>query len=397
MNGQMTLQFKLFGGFLYKTAQDEVWRSFLELPEISVGNKQRMFLLYLLLNHKRPIGSAELIELFWADDSKSPANSLKNMVHKVRATLNAMFPGCKDLLQTEKGCYQWNAGVEIRLDTEMFDELYRRAKMLPDAERICCEQEAFSLYGGDVLPGASAEWLDHQNTYYRSMFLDICKSLVSLLQEEERWEELLQVCSYAYSVSPDIEEFTICFMRGLVMTGSPDLAIKHYKEYSAMLWREYGLIPSDRVEQTFALAVELDNNPGEVVGEFLQQMMQPPEEPKAFQCSLLVFRNLVQQEVRNMMRHGHESAIVQLNISKSDQEHLSTDMRRLERTLLYGLRAADPFTRLSLGGVLILLPGASEENARKVMERIDREFHATYRRSKACLHYNVFPLKTKSE
>lgn len=395
MNNQTTLHIKLFGDFLYKVDQDDTWHSLKELSGVSVGKKQRLFLVYLLFNHKRSISSAELIDQFWADDRKTPANSLKNMIHKTRVLLNSMFPCCKDLLQTNKNCYQWNNNVSIQLDTDVFERLYRTAKMLPDEERIFCEQEAFSLYNGDILPGESFDWLDYHNTYYRSVFVDLCKSLVVLLQEDDRWEESLHVCRHAYSFSPDVEEFTICFMNGLVNTGSPDLAIKHYEEYSAMLWQKYGLIPSDRVEEAFAFAVELNKKTNNFSGEFLQQLMQSPKSPKAFQCSLLVFRNLVQLELRNMIRSNHESSIVLLDICKTDTKQLSTDTRRLERILLYGLRAADPFTRLSEGATLLLLPGASLDNAYKVMERIDRSFHATYPKSKARLQYKVFPLSTE--
>ena len=96
-----------------------------------------------------------------------------------------------------------------------------------------------------------------------------------------------------------------------------------------------------------------------------------------------------------MIRSNHESSIVLLDICKTDTKQLSTDTRRLERILLYGLRAADPFTRLSEGATLLLLPGASLDNAYKVMERIDRSFHATYPKSKARLQYKVFPLSTE--
>lgn len=396
MANQMMLKFKLFGDFLYTTEGDPCWHSLEELPNMGVGKKQRAFLMYLLLNHGRKITATELIEHFWPEDGKAPINSLKNTLHKTRALLGNMFPETGDLILTQSGGYVWNSDVLIQLDTEQFESIYRNSKTLPDAERILQEQEAFALYSGDILPGVSAEWLDHLNTYYRSVGIDLCRSLVLLLQEDERWEDVIRVCRQAYSMSPEVEEFTVCFMQALVTTGTPDLAIKHYEEYRAMLWQEFGLIPSDRVEQAYALAADFANNSAEYAGELIRQLTQIPESPKAFQCSLLVFRNFVQMELRNMMRGNHESTIVILNAGKSDSRQPSTDVRRLERSLLYGLRAGDPFTRLNQGEFALLLPGASEENARKVMERIERSFHSTYPRSKACLRYKVFPLKVEN-
>lgn len=396
MADRMKLNFKLFGKFLYMAEGDSQWHALEELPHTGVGKKQKAFLAYLLLNHQRKITSTELIEQFWGEHRKSPVNSLKNTLHKTRALLRDMFPESPELLVTQNGGYVWNSEVSIHLDTDAFENLYRTAKTLPDAERVIQAQEAFELYGGEILPGSSMDWLDHLNTYYRSAFVDLCKSLVPLLQEDEQWEDVLRICQHAYALSPEVEEFTTCFMRALVTIGNPDLAIKHYEEYRTMLWREFVLIPSNQVEEIYALAVDFNSRADNYSEELIRQLTQTPESPKAFQCSLLVFRNLVQLELRNMMRSGHSSTIVLMNVEKSEPKQLPTDVRRLERTLLYGLRAADPFAKLNMGGFVVLLPGASDKNARKAMKRISRSFHTAYPRSRAYIQYHVFPLKNES-
>lgn len=393
MTDRIKLNFKLFGDFLYMAEGDDHWHSLSELPSTGIGKKQRAFLIYLLLNHQRKITSVELMEHFWSEDGKSPTNSLKNTLHKTRTLLHSMFPMCGDLILTQNGGYVWSSDVSIQLDTEQFEAMYRAGKTLPASERIVQEHEAFSLYGGDILAGVSLDWLDYLNTYYRSVFIDLCKSLVLLLQEDERLDDVIHICRHAYALSPETEEFTVCFMRALISTGTPALAIKHYEEYQAMLRREFDLAPSEQVDEIYALAVDFNSKEENYSEELIRQLTQLPDSPKAFQCSLLVFRNLVQLELRSMMRNNQDSSIVLININKSDTKTFSTDMRRLERTLLYGLRAADPFTRLNLGGVALLLPGASEENSHRVMDRIKHNFHTTYPKSTAHLKYHVFPLK----
>lgn len=395
MTDRIKLNFKLFGDFLYMAEGDDQWHSLDELPNTGIGKKQRAFLIYLLLNHQRKITSVELMERFWSEDGKSPTNSLKNTLHKTRTLLHSMFPMCEDLILTQNGGYVWSSDVSIQLDTEQFEAMYRASKTLPVSERIVQEQEAFSLYSGDILAGTSFDWLDHLNTYYRSVFIDLCKSLVLLLQEDDHLEDVIRICRYAYTLSPETEEFTICFMRALISSGTPALAIKHYEEYQTMLRREFGLSPSEQVDEIYALAVDFNSKTENYSEELIRQLTQLPESPKAFQCSLLVFRNLVQLELRSMMRNNQDSSIVLININKSDTKNFSTDMRRLERTLLYSLRAADPFTRLNLGGIALLLPGASEENAHRVMDRIAHSFHTTYPKSTAQLKYRVFPLESE--
>lgn len=396
MADQMKLNFKLFGDFRYMAEGDNTWRALEEVSGTGVGKKQQAFLVYLLLNHRRKITSTELVEQFWGEDGKSPANSLKNMLHKIRTLLRAMFPDCPNLLLTQNGGYVWSGDVSIQLDTDAFEQLYRTAKTLPDSERMFREQEAFSLYGGEILPGVSLDWLDYVNTYYNSAFVDLCKSLSLLLQADERWDDVLWVCRRAYLRAPEVEEFTLCFMRAMLATGVPNLAIRHYEEYRDMLWREFGLVPSEQVEEIYALAVDFSCQIDSCSGELIRQLTQIPESPKAFLCNLLVFRNLVQLELRDMMRSGHSSSVVQITITRSDSKQLPTDIRRVERTLMYGLRAADPFAKLNQGGFAVLLPGASEEHAGKVMERIERNFRTAYPRSRAYLQYHIVPLKTES-
>ena len=99
-----------------------------------------------------------------------------------------------------------------------------------------------------------------------------------------------------------------------------------------------------------------------------------------------------------MIRNNHSSSIIVLNVGKQDpNQPPSADIRRMERTMLYGLRAGDPFTRLSLGSFALLLPGASSENAQRVMERLFRDFHSMYPRSRAILNYRIYPPSTGGE
>ena len=78
MADTMLLKFKLFGDFLYATGEDDCWHSLEEVANAGVGKKQRAFLAYLLLNHRRKITATELIDHFWPEAGKDPVNSLKN-------------------------------------------------------------------------------------------------------------------------------------------------------------------------------------------------------------------------------------------------------------------------------------------------------------------------------
>ena len=86
------IRFKLFGDICVLT-EDQKWKPIAEYSKAGLGKKQLAFLVYLLLNHDRKIPSTELMDTFWPEDSKDPANSLKNMMHKIRTLLRGIYPG----------------------------------------------------------------------------------------------------------------------------------------------------------------------------------------------------------------------------------------------------------------------------------------------------------------
>lgn len=165
-----------------------------------------------------------------------------------------------------------------------------------------------------------------------------------------------------------------------------------FREGGEAQWRslESMGIKGVRKKQLAFLMCFLLNNKRLITAEELVETFWPGDS--------MVFRNLVQLELRNMRRNGHRSSLVVLQAMKDGQNGKpSTDTRRVERTLLTCLRAGDPFTKLNMGSFAVLLPTASVENAQKVMERVSKEFHSTYPRSKATLQYRAYPLTSIEE
>lgn len=396
MADKLTIEFKLFGGFKYKLSTDTTWSVLSDIPEFNVGKKLTAFITYLVVNCHRDIPSNELIENFWSNDNKDPSNSLKTTIHKIRNLLKTMFPQCDDLIVTIRGGYAWNPNVNIHVDIHNFESLCRDAKKLPDASKTLCQQEAISLYSGEIVTEIRTEWADNLNLYYRTMFVDTARPLIAQLARDEHWDDVMKICEQGYFFAPKIEDFTHMYMQALITTGQPNKAIKHYEQYRDMLWKEYGLLPPLQVEHWYAKASSVNNTYQGDTDKLIRQIIAAPQSPKAFQCNLLVFRNIVQLELRNMLRNpDHESCVLVLNIMSPDNNQASTEVSRLERILLYGLRASDPFCKMDMGQFIVLLNGASEENSHKVVERINKNFHTTYPRSKARLAFRVYPLKQK--
>lgn len=383
--------FHLLGTFSYVREGSANEEASLE-EERGIGRKTLSFLQYLIVNHSRNISAEELIDTFWAEsDSSNPANALRNMLFKIRRLLQEMFPEQKDALQTRQGYYMWNPRLRIVLDTEQFEEMCLKARQDPVKEREKLLRQAVSLYRGDLLSGNDSEWVKAPRQYYRTLYLDGCRTLLPLLEKQEQWMDIVSICSQAYQIDFCIEEFTAYQMRAFVAMGQPEQAIEKYEDFKKQLLREFEMPPTEQIEQIYTLALGLRKKDRGDDSEIFRMVCEENTEQQAFFCSFGVFQNIVALEKRHLARSGQMSTLAIISLGGDTAP--GTDVRRLERILLEGLRTGDPVARLTAGSYIIMLTGADMENAQIAVNRIDSTFHRTYRRSNARLSFRLSALQ----
>ena len=389
MKEKAVLQFDLLGTFACRQNKDGQAAG--SVISEKVGKKALSFLQYLIVNHGRNISTEELIEQFWPEaDSSNPANSLKNMMFKTRQMLKTMFPSQENLIVTLQGCFAWNQSAQIEVDAEKFEQLcleVRKRSGENYVEGLLC---AAALYKGDFLPGNDSEWALSLRRYYQTLYLDICKMALPLLQERERWTEMIGICEQASGAAAGTDTFLAYEMQALIAMGQPEQAVSAYEAFREMLWEEFEIEPTEQREQIYLLAEGMCQNHVDE-SDILRLVAEQEVEGRAFFCTFGVFRSIVALERRHLERSGKSSVL--LLVSLGNKVTPTTDSRRLERILEEGLRTGDPIARLNAGSYLLMLTGATEENARIVMERLYRAFHKTYSHSKACISFRTFPLE----
>lgn len=357
-----------------------------------VGKKTLSFLQYLVVNHSRSISTEELIDTFWAESSSDPANALRNMLFKIRNLLKEGFPehSKKELLQTLPGCYAWNPEIHLKLDTEQFEGLCIKARNSSGEDRFRILQEASTLYKGDFLLGNDSEWVRELRQYYRTLYLDVCKALLPLMEEKKQWMEIVSICGQAYQIEFSMEEFTAYQMRAYAAAGQPEEAVEKYESYRKRLQEELEMNPSEQLEQTYMLIRGLGKEECMDDRELFQLICEDEPDQKAFFCSFRIFQSIVALEKRHLARSGQISTLV--IVSLDSEEVPTTDARRLERILMEGLRTGDPIARLTASSYIVMLTGTNPENAQNVTNRIDQTFHKHYRRSNARLSFRMSAL-----
>ena len=153
------------------------------------------------------------------------------------------------------------------------------------------------------------------------------------------------------------------------------------------------MVPSEKVELVHTVAMEATNTNEQ---DIIRLLTEGETDQSAFLCSFSAFRSIVILEARHMARNKVPSTVLVIRAGREQEVNTppATDVRRIERVLLKTLRAGDPVARLNAGSYIVLLSGASEEDSKRVMERIEKVFRNAYPRSRAYLDYTLHPLKT---
>ena len=312
------------------------------------------------------------------------------MMFKTRQILKTMFPSQENLILTLQGCFAWNPSAQIEADSEEFERLCLEVRKRSGEEYLEGLLAAAALYKGDFLSGNDSEWAVSLRRYYQTLYLDICKMALPLLQERERWTEMVAICEQASGTGADTDAFLVYEMQALIAMGQPEQAVSAYEAFREILWAEFEIEPTEQMEQLYLLAEGMCQNHVDE-GDILRLVAEQQVEERAFFCTFGVFQSIVALERRHLERTGNSSVLLLVSLGRKVTP--TTDARRLERILEEGLRTGDPIARLNAGSYLLMLTGATEENARIVMERLDRAFHKTYSHSKACISFRTFPLK----
>lgn len=352
------------------------------------GRSRRLWMLvaYLIMHRDRGVPAQELIDLFWPDaEGANPMSTLQNNISRARSALAELgLADAKRLIVCENGLYRWAPHRETTLDSDVFEQRARHAleQEIPQSG-LPPALEAAALYCGDFLPECSMEfWCAGVNTYYRSLYLSLCRKAVAWLMEENRTVEAERLCSDVLRLDSAAEEFSVYLMRALILNKNPKKALEHY-EYICQMYREYyGVVPGPEIEAEKAEAVRVlygQETDERELGAFLSVA---DEESGAFFCENNVFREIVKRQLRELRRSQTQAQILMVRLNRDDlsPERRIVFMKQLENTLTAALRAGDPFTKIGFNRYMVLLSGATYENAEMVVQRILDRLRRDYRR-----------------
>lgn len=366
------------------------------------GRAHRLWLLvaYLIVNRDHGVSPQELIDLLWPEvTSNNPASTLQNNVSRARALFSeANFDGARDLIKHTDGLYYWAPERSTLLDIEIFETNARRIGdflSADDAEGIELALETCKLYTGDFLSDATdITWCANLAVYYRTLYKQLCKTTIIALMEAGRLKEAQTLCLQVCVLDPAAEEFSLLLMQAYLADANPTAALEQYQTIANYLSQTYDIQPSAELETQREIALQ------ELYGQSMNEqgirtfLFESNDDEGAFACSNAVFREIALLRLREMERSGEDSHIIAISFSNPSTKTARRiiNAKRVAQVLSATLRASDPFTKVGSNQFLVLLPGASAENARMVYERIVARFKDNFPRAELAFRFSMMSL-----
>ncbi|MCL1849052.1 MAG: winged helix-turn-helix domain-containing protein [Clostridiales bacterium] len=365
---------------------------------ISRSHKMWVLLSYLIIHRQRHISQEELIEILWPDeDNDNPANALKTLLYRTRATIAAVVGDEPQLILSQRGSYSWNLHLNCVVDAEEFDQLVTKAadRNLDESERMACFREAIALYQHEFLPKLSDQmWIVPFTTYYHYLYLDSVFSYGELLQRDEENAKLVDLCNQAIRIEPYEERLYVMLIRAYLAEGNTTAAVNTYEKATELLYKNLGVRPSEGLRELYQDIMK-ENKILEMDLTVIQQdLREAVARQGPFCCEYGFFREAYRLEARRAARHGASVQIALITLSLPDGKSptltlLNKTMDQVLGVLENTLRRGDVVARYSGAQYVLMLPTASFEDATMILDRIVATFSQKNRKSFLILNYKI--------
>lgn len=332
-----------------------------------------------------------LNELYPGVEESAAANSLRVMIYRLRKDLLDSGLPEGDYIINKGGRYRWNYSfLELEIDVENFRRKAMSALGTKDNEaKIALLEEACNLYDGEFLPELMAdEWVAASNRKYQELYFKCLRELVKLLEEKEKYDELLEYCEHAVKNYPQ-EEWQIVKLKTLAALKRYEEAMTYYEKLAEESEREYHIPISYELTNEYELIKE--KLPDEMTSlDELQGFLLPSgSNSGASKSDYPTFIKIYRYLVWILKRYKVPACVAMFTIL-DDEGNPMEDLEKLEEiryhlqiSILESIRKADLYTHYGKNQFLMLMVGTDKKGSEVAASRICRRYRELCRREKA--------------
>ena len=370
-----------------------------ELFTIKCNNTSKVMQLFLMLLEAGEEGMprVQLLEsLYGRDDTQDTKNAFRLLVFRLRRLLEDTIIPPDDYVTVEKGIYRFGGHLTIHIDNKIFlanaDEAL---KMEDKEERLEALKKVCESYSGEFLPFLSnEEWVAVESTRCKEMYFSCLREACSLLKENGRYEEMLELCSRAIEIYP-FEEWQLVQIDCLLAMNRYKEALKVYEDATTLFFEELGLSPSEKMLARFRFMSGQIHYAMGTLTDIKDSLKEKEFIPGAYYCSYPSFIDSYRIIVRMIERSGQSVFLMLCTLTDSKgnplekEELLAEHASDLSQAICKSIRRGDLYTRYSPNQFLVLLMGIKQEDCELTFRRINAKFREMCPSQRIQLRYYV--------
>lgn len=383
------LEIQLFGGFrLHYRGVSCDFSEYLSKHALNL-------LAVLAIESDNAVTREQLMDLLWPTND-NPVSSLKFNIFRLRKLLLDM-PGLQDieLIQTEKGAYQFHPDIAYTVDCALFKSLYQTIKgQSYTTETAGIARRMVELYKGELYHDDEVFWFQEQMEFYRKAYLEVAHELCAYYQKQEQYTDLKAVSLQVATQEPSIEDFHFYYIQSLLKEGAYSAAYEYYQKATIMLVSDYAVSLSKRMlELSGSLRNTLEKKTNiDAIMAYYQNKEVPVG---ALYCDHTVFDYIYEMCMRNALRSDMQYYMIVFEIqSDGDDGRIEALQYKACASIQTSLRSGDIFMKLNKYQFLVLLPSQSEEQTWKISKRVAHSFQSKIRNRAECLRYHIKKIET---
>ena len=342
-----------------------------------------LLIAYLIAHRDSMVTKSTLIEILWPrHDIDNPEGALRNLVYRARKELAAFFPDQPRMrcIISKGNAYAWNIDVPQIIDIDDMQTLCERIGSEKNIEDIRLDAlQLCSRYAQNFMHEFSRErWILKQRSYYQDMLLQAVDHACQAYMEHERYEYVIEVCSYIDFKSFYNSQIHECKLYAYYKMDQIALALSYYHRVVDMYYSDMGLKPTAKMREIYQRLSQRSLQNALNVNTLEESLNEDRFDNGAFYCDFDIFRSIYQINQRSARRSTRARYLVLLSLvcekEALQEKELQEESDILYKVIMEDLRKNDVFSRCNTTQFAIIVATAKEEGCAKAIDRIASKY-----------------------
>lgn len=373
----MKLYIKTLGGFDVKLNDESIFKDTNRSYKL-----YRLFQYFITFKNKKLLPES-IIDNLWPDnESYDPKNMLRVQIYRLRQNIYSIVPEDIDIsdyleISFNNGYYSLSVRENTIIDIDVFEQLILNGDNIKSVDingAINLYRSALEIYNGSYLEESPYElWLVPIRNYYRRLYLKTLFKLIEILEEKERYEDIIVLCEDALAIEPYEEAIHIYLMECLLKQGQIKSALSHYEYVTSIQSFEQVSVSSIAMKDIYNKIQNQYSVKGEIQISNMNNCLEDEDLTGPLFCDSTYFKfsyNL-RKKKRKKISSDEDDYICLITLNKDcGKEELNKWTKQMKMTLEKSLRKGDIFTFWNDTQIIILLLDSNEYGPKRIKERI---------------------------